>query len=313
MPGWTPDLPFKHLVAAFARRASGDSTARFDAAEAALRRLDAAGVPALRASPMFRHVLAKHRERLSASYFAHEYLTPAWQPLYVTELRTELATIGLKPVGSATFADNFDGFVLQAPQRDALAEIADEDLRELARDCMLMTRFRRDVFCRDPVTLSEREQRRAILRRRFALVRPEPLVDYAMRTPAGRLRFDNPVARHIVAALAEGPLPLRQLGREPKDLVTNALALASAEIIRPVNGRDAPVGALNRALAELDSEAISLPYRAVPCGTAVVLAPALHRYLRGGGRLPKRLRAWPDFLARATRESSCDAPRPLRR
>jgi len=298
MPGWALDLPFKHLVAAFAQAAPGDSIARFAAAETALRRLSAAGMPALRTSPMFMRVLPRNRERLSAAYFAHEYLAPAWQPLYVTEARAELATIGLRPVGSAILADNFDSFVLRATQRDALAEIDDDDRRELVRDCMLMTRFRCDVFCRDALTLSEGEQRRSILRRRFALVVPAPLATYSMQTAAGRLRFDNPLAHRIVAALAQGPQPLRRLG-SPGDLVVNALALASAGIIRPVNNSDTPVGALNSALAEFDSEAIRLPFCALPSGTALALEPALHRYLRGRGRLPRRLRAWRDFLAQA--------------
>jgi hypothetical protein len=301
MPGWAPDLPFKHLVATFAQRAPGDSIERFAAAEAALRRLSAAGMPALRINPEVMRSLARQRKRLPAAYFAHEYLAPAWQPLYVTEARVELATIGLRPVGSATLVDNFDSFVLRAAQRDALAEIDDGDLRELVRDYMLMQRFRRDVFCRDALPLSEGEQRRHILRQRFALVVPEPLATYSMQTAAGRLRFDNPTAHHIVAALAQNPQPVRRPGQPAGDLVLNSLALASAGIIRPVNSDDASVGALNSALAELDSEAIPLPFRALPSGTALVLEPALHRHLRGRGRLPRRLRAWPDFLVRATR------------
>jgi SAM-dependent methyltransferase len=299
MPGWAADLPFRQLVATFARRAPGDSIERFAAAEAALRRLSAAGMPALRISPMFMRALAKQRRRLPVSYFAHEYL-PAWQPFYVTEVRAELATIGLRPVGSATLADNFDSFVLRAAQRDALAEIDDDDLRELVRDCMLMTRFRRDVFCRDAAPINEDEQRRNILHRRFALVLPESVATYSMKTQAGSVRFDNPLARHVVAALAHGPQPLRSLGHPASDLVMNALALASAGIIYPVNKRDTAVSALNSVLVEFDSEVIPLPFRALPSGTALELEPALHRSLRKRGRLPRRLRAWPDFLAQAT-------------
>ena len=300
MPGWAADLPFQQLISALARMAPGDSIAKFAAAEAALQRLSAGGVRALKASPMFTHIVPKQRGRLSARYFAHEYLAPAWQPLYVTEVRAELATIGLRPVGSATLVDNFNSFVLQAAQRDALAEIGDGNLSELVRDCMRMTRFRRDVFCRDAAQIGAGEQRRNILHRRFALVLPESMVTYSMKTEAGRVRFDNPSARRIVAALAQGPQPLRHLGQPANDLVANALALASADIIRPVNERDTAVSALNNVLAELDNEAIPLPLRALPSGTALELEPALHRYLRKRGRLPRRLSAWPDFLARAT-------------
>ena len=299
MPGWAADLPFQHLISALAQVAPGDSIAKFSAAEAALQRLSAVGVRALKASPMFTYILPKQKERPSLRYYAHEYLAPAWQPLYVTEVRAELATIGLRPVGSATLADNFDSFVLQTAQRDVLAEIGDNDLRELVRDCMLMTRLRRDVFCRHAVAIRADDQRRYILHRRFALVLPELMVTHSMKTAAGTVRFDNPLARRIVAALAHGPQPLRQLGEPNSELVTNALALASAGIIRPVNKRDTAVSALNDVLVEFDSEAIPLPFRALPSGTALQLEPALHRHLRKRGPLPRRLRAWRDFLAQA--------------
>ena len=97
------------------------------------------------------------------------------------------------------------------------------------------------------------------------------MVTYSMKTEAGRVRFDNPSARRIVAALAQGPQPLRHLGQPANDLVANALALASADIIRPVNERDTAVSALNNVLAELDNEAIPLPLRALPSGTALEL------------------------------------------
>jgi len=300
MPGWAADLPFQYLVNALAQVTSGDSIARFAAAEMTLRQLSAVGVPALNISPIFSRELTRQHRRLPPSYFAHEYLAGAWQPRYVTEVRAELATIDLQPIGSATFADNFDSFVLRNAQRAALAEIENDDLRELTRDYMLLQRFRRDVFSRDPTGLSESEQRRALLRRRFALMRPESAVTYSMPTAAGTLRFDTPCARSLVAALARSPQALGKLGQPASDVVANALALTAAEIIRPVSNNDTPVSALNAALAELDSEAIPLPFCALRGGTALTLEAALHRYLRGRGPLPKRLRPWRDFLARAT-------------
>ena len=306
MPGWAADLPFQYVVNALAQVTPGDSIARFAAAETTLRQLSTAGVPTLKISPIFTRQLTRQHRQLPPNYFAHEYLAGAWQPRYVTEVRAELATIGLQPVGSATFVENFDSFVLRGAQRAALAEIEDDDLRELVRDYMLMQRFRRDVFCRDGALLDERERRRDILRRRFALMRPESSVTYAMRTAAGRLRFDTPSAHDLVAALSGGPQPLGKLGQPAGDVVANALALASAEIIRPVSDNDTPVSALNAAFSALDNEATPLPFCVLPGGTALTLEPALHRYLRGGGRLPKRLRPWRDFLAAATAGQSVD-------
>jgi SAM-dependent methyltransferase len=299
MPGWAADLPFQYLAHALAKQAAGNSIAKFGAAEATLRRLGAAGARALNNSPTFRRELAKQRKRLAPAYFAHEYLAPAWQPLYVTEVRAELATIGLAPVGSAVLRNNFDSFVLREAEREALDEIAEPDLRELTRDYFLQTRFRRDVFGRDPAPISDRERRRRILAHRFALTRPAGWVRYAMPTPAGTVHFDNEVARGIVAALAGGPQKLSGMGAAARDVVASALALAAAGIIRPVGPGTGPVEALNTALEEIDTEAAPFAARALPCGTALGLETALRRYLRDGRRLPRRLSEWPDFFASA--------------
>ena len=45
----------------------------------------------------------------------------AWQPLYVTEVRAAMATIGLAPVGSATLIENFDRLALSDSARETLA------------------------------------------------------------------------------------------------------------------------------------------------------------------------------------------------
>ena len=251
---------------------------------------------------MFTHIVPKQRRRLSARYFAHEYLAPAWQPLYVTQVRAELATIGLRPVGSATLADNFDSFVLQAAQRDALAEIGDDDLRELVRDCMLMTRLRRDLFSRHAVAICADDQRRDILRLAIFRTRAAGIDgDLLNENRGGTVRFDNPLARRIVAALAHGPQPLRQLGEPNSELVTNALALASAGIIRPAQKRDTAVSALNDVLPS-SSTARPFRYHFARCQAARLSSsnlPTVTCSSVAGYR--GRLRAWPNFLAQAIR------------
>jgi len=189
MPGWASDLPFRYLLRRLADRAAGDSVEKFFSAKAMMRRFSAAR--ALRHSPTAKTVLKGARQRLPPAFFPHEYLVPGWQAFYVTEVRADLATIGLKPVGSATLVENFDSFVLQKAERDALSDIADADLRELVRDYFLLQRFRRDVFGRTRAPIQDRQRRRELLACRFVLTRPPSAVNYSMTTPAGRVRFDN--------------------------------------------------------------------------------------------------------------------------
>lgn len=202
------------------------------------------------------------------------------------------------PAGSATLEDNFDSFMLRAAERRAIDEIADPDLRELARDYIVLKRFRRDVFGPEGPQIGDAEQRRRILDQSFALTRPASAVGYTMATPAGTVRFDNEMSRGIVGALAGGPRFLRSIAGGKRDLVANALTLAASGAIRPVGPGAGPVAALNAALDELDTEAAPFAHRALHSGTALALDLALRRHLREGRRLPRRLAPWAEFIAR---------------
>ena len=294
LPGWTGDLPFQHLARALAAVASGDSAARFANAAGFIDRLAQAGAAALASSYTVREL----REKSFAyphGYLVHEFLHAGWEALYVTELRRDLAEIGLKPIGSALIAENFDGWVLGRHARRLLADIADPDLRELVRDFCIDQRFRCDVFARDAAAIDEKEQRERLLAAGLALVRPAPTIPYRMATPAGHVDFDNPAARAIVGGLAAGARRLADLpsdGAATRDLVANALALCAAGGVRPVETGRVPIAALNRALRRHLGGPDETPLIALPCGTALEIDGHMLDLLTSG-----RNPAWREFLA----------------
>jgi SAM-dependent methyltransferase len=300
MPGWASDGPFQHLLHALAEGRPGDSIARFADAASMAETLRKAGAAALSASPTAVG-FAEEREKRPEAYFAHEYLAPAWRPRYVDEVRREMAEIGLTPVGSATLRDNFDGFVLRAAAREALAEIADPDRRELVRDYFLFQRFRRDVFGHAPRRIDDDERRERLFGMTFALMRPTALVEYKTATEAGDLAFDNPVSRGLVAQLARGPRRLSdclEQGASAQDLLANALTLCCAGLMRPVAARAVAVDRVNAALfGELDA-ATKETFRVTPHGTAFRCDGETLVALRDGRPLPDALTPWVDFLQR---------------
>ena len=120
-----------------------------------------------------------------------------------------------------------------------------------------------------------------------------------MQTPAGQLRYDNSIARTIVAAVAGGPRVLADICTEfelpPQDVVANALVLSAAGALRPVERSWSAVGDLNEAI-----DRRNLRYRALPCGTALLIDDdALLSAIRGG-QVAKNEgeRQWRDFLAK---------------
>jgi trans-aconitate methyltransferase len=300
MPGWASDGPFQHLLYALAEGGAGDSIARFGGAATMVEDLRKAGAAALAAS-ITAVGFAEERAKRPEAYFAHEYLAPAWRPRYVDEVRREMAEIGLAPVGSATLRDNFDSFVLRAKAREALAAIADPDRRELARDYFMFQRFRRDVYGRAPRPIDDDERRERLFGMSFALMRPASLVEYKMTTEAGDLAFDNPVARGLVAKLAEEPRTLRDClepGSDAQDLLANALSLCCAGLLRPVAMRAAPVDRLNTVLLEALNAKTEATFRVMPRGTALRFDGQILVALRDGKELPEAVAPWVEFLRR---------------
>jgi len=200
MPGWARDLPFQRLVRELGLTFPGDNAARFAAAAGIIRALAAARVPALEASFTVRE-LDQRPEDYAPAYLVHEFMPAAWRPLYVTEVRAAMATIGLTPVGSATLSENLDWMVLDEAARKTLATISELDAPRAGPRLYLDQRFRCDVFARGNRRLGADERAGRIFSSTFALARPVPVIQYTTPTPAGPVLYDTPAARVIIDAL----------------------------------------------------------------------------------------------------------------
>jgi SAM-dependent methyltransferase len=210
IPGRANDLPLQRLMRALGKSFPGDSISRFTAAATIVDRLADLKPPALAASS-FLHRLRKNNKRLAEPYLVHELMSENWEALCVTQVRAEMATLGLAPVGSATLIENFDSLVLGRDARKALAAICENDVRELARDFLITQSFRSDVFVRAGRRLNEDERYQRLQATTFALARPRRAIKYSMATPAGRLRYGNAAARDIVSVLSAGPASLAEI------------------------------------------------------------------------------------------------------
>ena len=300
MPGRAADLPFQRLVRAIGEVCQGDSIQRVMAALKIVDSFLELKAPALVASPMLAAVKERHG-RLNVAYLAHELMGMHWDPLFVSEVRSDMATIGLRPVGSATLIENHDTFVLGRAARAALVAIADDDVRELARDFLIDQFFRRDIFVRAGANLDEQAQRRRLLDGTFLLARPSAQVEYTFATPAGRLAFENAAARAIVMALAAGPCRLRDIAEQgdvtPMDVIANAMVLCASTQIRPIEPTHADVASMNAVILRRLGGPEEVAYLALPCGTAVSIDSTLRAVLRGETADGPDCEAWRTFLA----------------
>jgi SAM-dependent methyltransferase len=300
LPGRAADLPFQRLVRRLGEPASGDTVSRIGFALEHLDCLLALKAPALVASPLAM-ARKKHPKRFSLAYLAHELLGAHWSPLAVTEVRAAMAQIGLQPVGSATLIENYDRFVLGKAARETLAAIADPDGRELARDFLIDQFFRRDLFVRQGRQLSDHARRLRLRASHFSLARPSNKIKYECATPAGRLHFGKPVARRIVAALAHRPATLAEItprAQDADDVLANALLLAAAGALMPVEAEPVSTASLERAILRRLGGSEEILWLPLPCGTAVAPPRALLQIRRDGKAPAKRNFAdWSSFLA----------------
>ncbi len=306
LPGRAADLPVQRLARTLGLTFSGDSATRCASAIEIVNKLTQLKAPALVGSLLAVHLNEHFSGTIRArntdadlAYLSHELMSEHWQPLCVTDVRAAMRTIGLLPAGSTKLVENYDSFVLGEAARKLLATIADVDARELARDFLVDQFFRHDVFIRRGRALNESERRAQLLTRCFVLTRPVNEITYKMQTPAGQLRYDNGIARNIVAAVAGGPRVLADICTEfelpPQDAVANALVLSAAGALRPVERSWSAVGDLNEAI-----DRRNLRYRALPCGTALLIDDdALLSAIRGSqvGKNEEE-RNWRDFLAK---------------
>jgi SAM-dependent methyltransferase len=296
LPGRGPDMPFQRLMLEVAARFEGDSAERVGEAAKFVSRMRDIKTPALVASPMAANLLSP-RMRRNTGYLVHELMGANWRPLSVVEMRRDMATIGLTPAGSATLVENFDSYMLPGPAQRLLARVTDPDLHAMVRDYMIDQCFRRDVFIRAGTESSEPERQKWLLATPFALAHPKPLVRYRMPTPGGEVKFDNPIARRMVEGLAGGARPLGQLGGPDvgaDDLVANAMVLAAAREIWPVEAAGADAGAFNRVVMDRLGGPQELNVLALGCGTAIKATHKFLTSLRDGGR---GVAAWRSHLA----------------
>jgi SAM-dependent methyltransferase len=299
MPGWTRDLPFQRLVREIGLTFPGDNAARIAAAIDIVRGLAEAGVPALAASPTIAKLKDQPQDYLPA-YLVHEFMPAAWQPLYVTVVREAMTAIGLEPVGSATLNENFDWTVLNETAREILSSIADDNVRELARDFFLDQRFRCDVFARGNRRLDLEERAVRLSLSTYALARPTPAIRYTAATPAGDLSYDNPAARRIVAELASGPGSLHRVivDDQQAEGLEALLTLCAFGDVMPVEHGLTEIDRLNRALAGRVDGPEEIRWLALPCGTAIEVDRGLMRLLRDGNQIDDtQFPGWRDFLA----------------
>ena len=202
-PGWSPNMPLRHLMTEHARLASaGGMQRRIDAALEFAKSLADADAAYFRANPG-----AKARlEQISGqnrNYLAHEYMNASWDVMPFSKTAGMLAEAKLDFAASAHLLDHVDPINLSEAAQKVLAGIESAELRQTARDYFVNQQFRRDVFVKGARRLSALEQARTLRRQPFVLVTTPEAVTLKTNGALGEVTLNEDVYAPIVAALAE--------------------------------------------------------------------------------------------------------------
>ena len=214
-----------------------------------------------------------------------DYANEFADPLYVTEVASDFASIDCVLAGASDMAESIPVLAAHEPFKSLFEKMPTQVGRELIKDFVRDTRLRRDVFVRGGRRLAADNRDMVLSGLAFALEQPAPAVRYQMRVPFGDMHFDNPHSRALVAALAEGPRTLGQLieaaharGADAGNVVANVHALLLTSQIRPVHRptREAAKGArtLQTAIRARAATADAIGYLPSAVGTAFAVPVA---------------------------------------
>ena len=258
LPNWQGALGMQRMVRAVGERVAGSSERQVEAGFEIVRALTAAEARHLRGDP-FVGSLIEHAQHCQTAYLAHEYMSEAWRPCFHADVAAALAEAKFGWVASAHLLENFSALMLSDEVRAVSARFDDPVTRELIKDMCLPRGLRQDVFVRGPRRLAPAERDAILGEVVLGLMCSEAQFSWDFEVPSGRAALERRFFGPIVAALAQGPLPVRELlalpelprHDNPSELVGMLVGTDQAlPLLAPPSDPDARIGRFNRLAAK---------------------------------------------------------------
>lgn len=286
LPGWLSTLPFQHLVLLEQRGKPGVQA--LAAAQASMTQLQQLQAGVFSQLPGLAPRLESMKSQ-DPAYLVQEYNNHSWQPLFVSQMIDDMATVKLDYLGTATLTEVFDG-ALPAATRDWLAQQPSTVMKEQLRDYLLNQSFRRDVYVKGkskPWPKAHEQQLRAV---RFVAnptqLRPEAGQPWLIKGGAiefnGDARFYTAIINLLDAAgdtgLTVGELVDTIPDAQYKPAVVQSLALMThAHWVMPISSTSTtskhPARAVNAALAQAVLDGAPYSFAVLPrAGCAISMA-----------------------------------------
>lgn len=198
-PGWAAAAPLRHLMSEIGANlipASGGSEGRVAGAMKIIDDIMSTSPQYLLANPGIKERFDGLKGQNQA-YLAHEYFNMHWEPMHFADMARWLEPAKLTFAASVNLLDHVEAINLSSEQQQLISSIPSRIMRETVRDYCVNQQFRRDLWVRGTVKLTEFEQAEALRAERFIMITPR---DKAAMTVNGRKGTAN------LAEAVYGPL-----------------------------------------------------------------------------------------------------------
>lgn len=275
-PGWLPAVPFQHLVLLEQRAKQGAQS--LAAAQDSMTKLQELGGGVFAQLPGLKQRIDSMKN-MDPAYLVQEYNNQFWQPVFVSQMMDDMASVKLAYLGSATLTEAFDNS-LSKTIREWLAQQPVPQIREQLRDYALNQSFRRDLYVKGHHRPWQLVQPKLIGAMRFVAnpAQPRPEVDKPWPIKGGSVEmngepiFYNTVMDRLVDAGDEGLTMAELLATLPDlnhkaSLLQGVSMLVHAQWALPINEatqihpRDCKV---NRSLIDAALHGAPYTYAALP-------------------------------------------------
>jgi SAM-dependent methyltransferase len=205
-PGWAAFVPMRHLIKSHIDRMSVPATTTASRASSALqfaqRLMDTQPVYGL-ANPLVGERLKKLANQ-DPHYLAHEYLNQDWAPMPFTEVASWLDEAKLQFAAPGHFTDLVDLVNLKPEQQALLAEVPDIAFRQLVRDFVLNTQFRKDYWVKGLRRMSASEQLQALSALKVQMLSAPADVPHKVQGSQGEMALASALMAPVIEALSDG-------------------------------------------------------------------------------------------------------------
>jgi hypothetical protein len=186
---------------------------------------------------------------MNLAYLVHEHLNESWSALYHADVVADFSPTRLSYACAAHIADDLDETSIPITTHEIVAGMSDGVWRETVKDFLVGRSFRRDIFVRGPIKLTQVEWMKE-LDRVFILVVPRSTAAGKISTPMGEVEGRSDLYPVVLDLLAGGPQRLSQLRARATGPAKDAAVLIQALALLIHSGRVRMV----RADAEIDGE-----------------------------------------------------------